>query len=184
MEFDLDKRLSETYPLILSQKYKGTPADPFYFGFECGPGWFNIIDRLCRNIQNHIDQRAEDHNRAVAHNKMRDEMLAGDFTEFENRFVKLSHGDTDWVERNRAEILAKPWPVPELVEQVVAAQVKEKFGTLRFYYDGGDEYVSGMVRMAEAMSGCTCEQCGAPGKSYNTGWMQTMCEAHAPKEEE
>jgi hypothetical protein len=36
------------------------------------------------------------------------------------------------------------------VPQVVATQVKEKFGTLRFYYDGGDDYIDGLVSMAES----------------------------------
>ena len=46
----------------------------------------------------------------------------------------------------------------------MADQVKEKFGTLRFYYTGGDDRIDGMVRMAESMSAVTCETCGAPGK--------------------
>ena len=37
--------------------------------------------------------------------------------------------------------------------QVVVEQVKEKFGGLRFYYQGGDEQIHGMVRMAEAWAG-------------------------------
>lgn len=35
---------------------------------------------------------------------------------------------------------------------VVATQVKEKFGALRFRYRGGDEMTEGMVRMTEAIS--------------------------------
>lgn len=64
------------------------------------------------------------------------------------------------------------------VPQVVAEQVKEKFGTLRFYYTGGDDYIRGLVDMAEAMSGITCENCGAPGKIIEGGWIHTACEAH------
>ena len=58
-------------------------------------------------------------------------------------------------------------------------QVKEKFGTLRFYYTGGDDVIDGMVRMAESMSGVTCEECGGPGKRVGGGWVTTLCEAHA-----
>lgn len=50
------------------------------------------------------------------------------------------------------------------IEQVVATQVKEKYGTLRFYFDGGDDYIQGLVSMTEYLSGCTCEVCGNPGK--------------------
>ena len=63
--------------------------------------------------------------------------------------------------------------------QVTLDQVKEKFGTLRFYYTGGDDAIDGMVAMAEAMSGVTCEECGSPGKRVGGGWITTLCEAHA-----
>jgi len=66
--------------------------------------------------------------------------------------------------------------VPEKIRQVVATQVKEKFGTLRFYYDGGDEYIHGLAAMAEAMSARTCESCGNPARSSNNGWITTMCQ--------
>jgi len=65
-----------------------------------------------------------------------------------------------------------------VVPQVVAEQVKEKFGTLRFYYRGGDDAIDGMVRMAESMSGVTCEECGAPGTTGGQGWISTLCETH------
>ena len=64
---------------------------------------------------------------------------------------------------------------------VVAEQVKEKFGTLRFYYrveyrvewaedhpeapdaiDRACEYLRGVVNHAERMTGCICNECGVP----------------------
>jgi hypothetical protein len=79
----------------------------------------------------------------------------------------------DWVNRDG-----------EKVHQVVAVQVKEKFGTLRFYYSGGDDEISGMVRMAESMSARTCEECGNPGKVRDGGWISTLCDEHAKGREE
>ena len=70
----------------------------------------------------------------------------------------------------------------EVVSQVTLDQVKEKFGTLRFYYTGGDDYISGLVSMAESMSGITCEVCGSPGKRGGSGWVRTLCEEHTVKE--
>lgn len=58
------------------------------------------------------------------------------------------------------------------------AQIKEKFGDLRFYYDGGDEQIHGMVRMAESWASNTCEVCGEPGKLRHGGWMKTLCDEH------
>jgi hypothetical protein len=66
----------------------------------------------------------------------------------------------------------------EKVPQVVATQVKEKFGTLRFYYNGGDDVIDGMVRMAESWSAVACEECGAPGTQNSQGWIKTLCETH------
>lgn len=57
-------------------------------------------------------------------------------------------------------------------------QIKEKYGTLRMYSDGGNAYTAGIIAMAEAMSGETCEVCGAPGKVGGTGWLSTRCEKH------
>ena len=48
---------------------------------------------------------------------------------------------------------------------VRAVQVKEKFGTLRFYITGGDDEIRGMIRMAECMSRNTCEITGDIGSS-------------------
>jgi len=63
---------------------------------------------------------------------------------------------------------------PEAVN-VEATQVKEKFGGLRFYYNGGNDFISGLVYMAESMSEKTCEECGSPGTQNERGWILTLC---------
>ncbi len=70
------------------------------------------------------------------------------------------------------------------VPQVVVEQVKEKFGTLRFYYQGGDEYIQGVVALAEHMTGSICEECGAPGTRGGSGWISTLCETHRSEREQ
>ncbi len=82
--------------------------------------------------------------------------------------------DLEWNEKNPEE----QRPVREPVEQVVAVQVKEKFGGLRFYYDGGDDYISGLVSMAESWAYHTCETCGARGTLRHGGWVRTLCDTH------
>lgn len=62
--------------------------------------------------------------------------------------------------------------------EVVAIQLKEKFASMRFYYQGGDERTHGIVDMAEQMSSITCEVCGLPGKHVDLGWHFTLCEKH------
>lgn len=60
--------------------------------------------------------------------------------------------------------------------QPIAAQVKEKFGGLRFYIYGGNEEMRGAIRMAEAMSFKICESCGVPGHKQPGGWIRTLCD--------
>lgn len=67
--------------------------------------------------------------------------------------------------------------------QIIAKQVKEKFGTLRFYYssDGkNDSYLSGAISFAETMSGNICEITGNPGNLYvKSGWYKTLSKEKA-----
>ena len=61
-------------------------------------------------------------------------------------------------------------------------QIKEKFGGLRLYYFGGDEYVHGVCSMAEAMSYKICEVTGDKGQLCSTGhWLRTLSPAQAEK---
>jgi hypothetical protein len=64
------------------------------------------------------------------------------------------------------------------IDQVVFEQVKEKFGMLTIYHRGGDAYTDGVLRMAEEISRCTCEECGAPGTPTKSGWIRTLCDKH------
>jgi hypothetical protein len=132
MKQELDKLLCERYPKMMVNRNKNMQETCMCWGFECGDGWFNILDQLMGEIQHHID----------------------------------------WNNKNFEKEYAQYKQVP----QVTLDQVKEKFGTLRFYYQGGDDIIDGMVRMAESMSGVTCEECGNPGKSRGGGWIHTYCE--------
>jgi hypothetical protein len=62
-------------------------------------------------------------------------------------------------------------------EEVVAAQIKEKFGSMRFYVNGGSDEAFAIVREAEDASERTCETCGEPGQGRGTGWYYTACDA-------
>ena len=55
-------------------------------------------------------------------------------------------------------------------------QIKEKFGGLRVYFSGGDDYVDGLVSMAECWSFKTCETCGERGEPTKGGWIMTLCD--------
>ena len=60
---------------------------------------------------------------------------------------------------------------------VIAEQVKEKFGGLRFYVNRPKD-VDDWVDEAEDKSFKTCEYCGKPGEIDNSkAWSKTLCEA-------
>jgi len=54
-------------------------------------------------------------------------------------------------------------------------QVKEKFGTLRFYCPNTDA-IQKYIQLAERLSAVTCEDCGKPGRANNARWIRTQCE--------
>ena len=58
-------------------------------------------------------------------------------------------------------------------------QIKEKFGTLRFYIDVETDAMYERICEAELESSKTCERCGKPGELTVTGgWYRTLCPAH------
>ena len=117
---------------------------------ECDDGWVNLIDVLCSSIQNHIDAREASIKRTIQYNER-------------------NQSNSDCILRD----------IPTSIPQVVADQIKEKFGGLRFYYSGGDEEVSGMVTLACNLSERTCEVCGNIG-TFRTdrSWIRTLCDEH------
>jgi hypothetical protein len=145
MKKELDEALCTKYPKIFRDRHGDMKETLMCWGFECGDGWYNIIDQLCANIQHHID---------------------------------WSYKNKDWDVKWNEEHPDDPRTIREVVPQVVAVQIKEKFGTLRFYYNGGDDQIFGMVRMAESMSSVTCEECGSPGETRGPGWIRTLCNTH------
>jgi len=69
---------------------------------------------------------------------------------------------------------------------VVAAQIKEKFGGLRFYLEATPsekwEEIHNYINEAEAKSYKICEQCGKPGKIRGGFWVRTLCDECDKKE--
>lgn len=183
MKSENDKALCDKWPLIFADRNKSIAESCMYWGLAVGEGWYNLIDNACAVIQGHIDWSIKSRNIDIEHNKIVRDVREGDYTLFNKRFAKI---EEKWRKQQIDEMLAVAndseesfgkgiRPVPEIIPQFVADQVKEKFGGLRFYYHGGDEFCNGVVQMAEAMSTCICEQCGAPGKIGGRGWIKTLC---------
>lgn len=177
MKREHDEYLCKVYPKMMINRNLHMTETCMCWGFECGDGWFQILNQLMGNIQHHIDWKVRQHEVAIKFNTIAEQLKAGDSTLFDEEHKDLLN--RDYVEKRKQELIEKPLrEIPELVPQVTLDQVKEKFGTLRFYYSGGDDYISGLVSMAESMSGVTCEECGKPGTQTSGGWIKTVCVEH------
>lgn len=56
MKNELQKQLFQKYPLIFRQKDLPITQTCMSWGIECSDGWFNLIDKLCENIQKYCDK--------------------------------------------------------------------------------------------------------------------------------
>ena len=169
MRRELDEALCAKYPLIFKDRNGDMRTTLMCWGLECGDGWYNIIDVLCG-------------------------LLTSDYRQAQSRYesIKDKVDQPQWegskkiitqeqIDKAKAKLDEETLKVP------VAVQVKEKFGGLRFYVQAATDKHYSYISFAESMSYCTCEECGAPGKTYTDGWHMTLCDIHAAmagKEEE
>ena len=105
----------------------------------------------------------------------------------DNLCAKIQHhiDHPAWAENKKTGKFEEP--KEPTCSQVVAAQVKEKFGGLRFYTDGGDEYIRALIDDAESLSYRICEECGRMDNDVGRnrkGWIQTTCRDHARNKED
>lgn len=71
---------------------------------------------------------------------------------------------------------------------IIADQVKEKYGGLRFYYHTFTDtqnltekvwdLIDNVITKYEDMSEITCEVCGEPGIIRPGGWLSCLCDKH------
>ena len=115
MTDDLLPVLRERYPKLFSSEH--------LLEIACYPGWLNLLDGLCHELQ---------------------------------QYLVANLG----------------------VPQVVVRQVKEKFGGLRFYITGGDEFCRVAVLAAQEASLTVCEVCGQLGVLVGERWVSVRCNEH------
>ena len=165
------KEMTEAYPEMFSRPFGG---------FAIGEGWFPIIQALCAQIYHHVDWSNKNRASAIEYNTLLQKAIDGDRADMLEFYKDYTNPDVrvdDAIENGFRT-------VRDEVEPVVVCQIKEKFGGLRFYYDGGDEFVSGLVRMAESWADKTCEKCGNLGERRHGGWIRTLCDVHEAEAQE
>ena len=84
------------------------------------------------------------------------------------------------IEAHLAEKYAAGFRDPDYGFQI--DQIKEKFGTLRFYVSGADDSIFDFIADAGRKSAQTCELCGSSGGLHcrkGVFWLRTLCAEHA-----
>ena len=146
-----------------------------YGGFAIGEGWYPIIESLVGNIDHYTkhrrNMRARDLRKQRAKDKGLDAMIA---------FMvgKKGREPSDWDIERAEEAMENDIDITPKLDWIEIQQIKEKFGGLRFYYNGGDDRISGMEDMAESWANRSCETCGNKGERRSGGWMRTLCDKH------
>lgn len=157
----LDKYLCRKYPKIYANRHKSPRETCMCWGFP-GNGWFFLLDALSKSIQAHIDNPYYTESKSLLN------------------FLKRIWNFLCLVipRRHRWKFTLRLKMKPVKIPQLVADQVKEKFGGLRFYSSGGDEYTRGMIHLAEELSHYICEECGTMDDTVECtgrGWVRTLC---------
>jgi len=177
MKTELQEKLFSKYPKIFGDRTKPMTETCMCWGLEVGEGWYDLIDTLCEALtytyRTSVQVDEEDGKRLGI-----------------EPYVYPKDGETSYY------FTVEP-------PQVIATQVKEKYGTLRFYYrfeldekiiylletkkypdlqriiDRYSDYINGIVHFAETASGRTCEATGQFGELHaqggtRNGWVKTL----------
>jgi hypothetical protein len=177
MKTELEQKLFEKYPKIFGDRTKPKTESCMCWGLEVGDGWYDLIDILCEAIT---------------------------YTYTTSMQVDKEDGERLGIKPfiNKDEEATYYFTVRQ--PQVIAEQVKEKFGTLRFYYrlefdeknvslletkkypglqkinDRFSNYLDGTIHFAEVASGKTCEETGQLGELHSSGgWLKTLNKQYA-----
>ena len=160
---DSTKQVLEDTVKLLNQK---EIVLPIQFGFECGDGWYMLLDELMAEIKNHILN--ENRNRA---NEFQYQWMWTLQSYIHRKYYKNKKlkALSAWIYEKAPR--KKQDPIT-----VTVTQIKEKFGGLCFYYNGGDDDIFGMTRLAESLSYKICESCGTTlNVGQTNGWIYTCC---------
>jgi len=90
MQENLQNTLYSKYPKIFRQKDLDMRQTALCWGLDCGQGWYTLLDELCGEIQNHIDNENEN----IKYKKERGELPpdAPNFPQVEATQVKEKFG--------------------------------------------------------------------------------------------
>lgn len=197
-----ERRMTETYPLLYTDMYKNPKETTMAFGFDVGPGWYDIVEELSKKLENLIkpiyENSVADPNSCCAMCGKRRQWhwffyLIHTVKYFFMNKYKALKAYPKWRKRDKRfkksiwytllyTLFKYKWYrscgkwQPSYPK---ASQVKEKFAGIRFYMTWETNEMDALINEAEKKSYQTCETCGAPGIVRHDGWMTTLCDSCA-----
>lgn len=180
MKSELQQKIFEKYPKIFGDRTKPMTETCMCWGLEVGDGWYELIDILCEALTHTYSTSVQ---------------------------IDEEDGKRLGIKPYKSEVGDSYYFGVE-PPQVIATQVKEKYGTLRFYYredyseeimslietgkypdlqriiDRYSDYLNGVVHFAETASGRTCEETGQLGELHASGgsrrgWLKVLNKEYA-----
>ena len=149
--------------LELVKRYPELFVDTPFVNISCGDGWFNIIDMICLELYSDYKSAKSIYETCIENNggKLYPWIEASPIV------------TVDMVKESYLEMHKRFLNLPKIV------QIKEKFGSLRFYASGISETMSQKISFAELMSTKICEVCGSSAPNdvmcYSVGFRKTLC---------
>ena len=201
------EKLLKTAPLLYGDYNAPMITTAMCWGFECNEGWFSILYDLSVKLEALIKKYYDENKEKVrcrACNCKRQKHYAHGTDRPGKCLAVHKRPHTLFEPRWRPN---KGWNrVMRLVNKLYgslsyeletcycdifdpsisrASQVKEKYGTLRFYMTTSSDEMEKLIDVAEKLSETTCELCGMPGSLRDDcGWYKTRCDSCWNKEGE
>lgn len=167
MSPELDKKLCAEFPEIFCDRNGNMQQTLMCWGFDCGDGWYGIIRFLCNQLMKDYRHAKHSYEHCL---KMINKVDKTAWNESLYSIYTLEN-----LEKRKAAL--DNCIIPR------AVQVKEKYGTLRFYVDRCYEMHDNYISTVEELSAYVCEECGTMQEvhTFNLGWIRTLCIACAKK---
>jgi hypothetical protein len=168
MNEKLDKKLCKLAPHLFGDRYADMRTTAMCWGFEVGDGWYDLLaeaavklEPLCKAEHDkyaHLEKPWYKHVRTVLYKTAKITPLFKALYWLINKLIPNLNNPFHWYGGGPR-----------------ASQIKEKFGTLRFYMTYATDAMYAITDRAEKQSSVTCEECGKPGKLRGRGWVYTRC---------
>jgi hypothetical protein len=168
MKKELDEKLCKLAPYLFADRHADKRSTALCWGFECGDGWYKILEEaalklepLCKAEYDKyapLEKSWYKHVRTILYKVAKVPLLFKLLYRLANTLLPNLNNAFNWYGGGPR-----------------ASQIKEKYGTLRFYLTHSTDEMYAITVEAERKSKDICEICGKPGKLRERGWLYTRC---------